>query len=115
MSKDAAAAIFELNQENSSAWIGLRSQTLFEQPWLDRFLSVTAKGGRQVLDLGCGSGQPIAEHFISKGFKITGIDGAAGLVMSHSLCEHCYRFGRSPNLASTPDISAHWMQQRRPL
>lgn len=79
MSKDAAAAIIELYQGHSSAWIDLRDKTLFEQPWLDKFLSVAAKGGRQVLDLGCGSGQPIAEYLIAKGFNVTGVDGAGAL------------------------------------
>ena len=79
MAKEAADAVIELYQENSSAWVGLRSQTLFEQSWLDRFLSVAAEGGRQILDLGCGSGQPIAEYLIANGYKITGVDGAAAL------------------------------------
>jgi SAM-dependent methyltransferase len=33
-----------------------------------------------VLDLGCGSGRPIAEHLDARGCRITGVDGAAALV-----------------------------------
>lgn len=80
MSKDAADAVIDLYQENSSAWIALRGQMLLEQPWLDRFLAITAKGSCQVLDLGCGSGQPIAKYLIANGIKITGVDGAAALI-----------------------------------
>lgn len=32
--------------------------------------------GSNVLDMGCGTGQPIAEYFIEKGFQVTGIDGS---------------------------------------
>lgn len=76
MPASAAEAIIDIYQENAAAWIELRGQTLFEQPWLDKFLSITLTGGQDVLDLGCGSGQPIAEYLIAHGCKITGVDGA---------------------------------------
>lgn len=80
MSKDAANAVIELYQKNALAWSALRDKMLFEQPWLDRFLSVMAEGGLQILDLGCGSGQPTAEYLIAKGYRVTGVDGAAALI-----------------------------------
>ncbi len=41
-----------------------RSKTLFERPWLDRMMGYTPQtdGKRHVLDLGCGSGRPIAQY-----------------------------------------------------
>lgn len=80
MPVNAADAIVDLYQENARAWIERREQTLFEKPWLDRFLSITLAGGQKILDLGCGSGQPIAEYFIAKGCKVTGVDGAKSLI-----------------------------------
>lgn len=80
MPENAADAVIELYDKNAAAWIELRGQTLFEQPWLDRFLSIALAGGRDILDLGCGSGQPIAEYLIAKGCKVTGVDGAKSLI-----------------------------------
>ncbi|MEO8402022.1 MAG: class I SAM-dependent methyltransferase [Gammaproteobacteria bacterium] len=42
-----------------------------------------------ILDLGCGTGEPIAQFFIEKGFKVTGVDG------SHKMIELCKK--RFPN------------------
>ncbi len=36
--------------------------------------------GLRVLDLGCGSGQPIAEWFVARGDRVTGVDGAAEML-----------------------------------
>ncbi len=81
MSENAADAIIGLYQENASAWANLRmrGQPLFERSWLDRFLVLTLMGGRNVLDIGCGSGRPIAEYLINNACQVTGVDGAAAL------------------------------------
>jgi SAM-dependent methyltransferase len=55
-----------------------RSRSLFERPWLDRFLRYTT--GREILDLGCGSGLPIARYLGERNRAVTGVDGAATLV-----------------------------------
>lgn len=44
-----------------------------ELPYLDRVASMKAAPGR-VLDVGCGSGEPIARYFVDKGYEVTGID-----------------------------------------
>lgn len=80
MPDSAADAVIDLYQGNATAWVELRGQTLFEQPWLDRFLSITLTEGKNILDLGCGSGQPIAEYLIAKGCRVTGVDGAKSLI-----------------------------------
>lgn len=79
MPESAADVIIDLYQENASSWNDLRRQTLFEQPWMDRFLALTLMGGRNILDIGCGSGQPIAKYFIDNKCQITGVDGAAAM------------------------------------
>lgn len=36
--------------------------------------------GSTILDLGCGTGRPIAEHMVSRGHHIVGVDGSAALL-----------------------------------
>lgn len=58
-------------------WAAGRSRSLFERAWLERFLR--AASGPRVLDLGCGSGQPIAAWLFEQGCEVTGVDGAASM------------------------------------
>lgn len=41
--------------------------------WLDELVAVTPPGGR-VLDLGCGSGVPVAHRLAAAGLRVTGVD-----------------------------------------
>jgi ubiquinone/menaquinone biosynthesis C-methylase UbiE len=50
-----------------------RSKALFEARWLARF-TASLKSGDHVLDLGCGTGDPIARWFMAEGFDVTGVD-----------------------------------------
>lgn len=50
-----------------------RSKALFEARWLARF-TASLKPGDHVLDLGCGTGDPIARWFMAEGFAVTGVD-----------------------------------------
>ena len=50
-----------------------RTKTLFELPWLERFTESQVPGG-QILDLGCGSGEPMAEYLIAQGYRVSGLD-----------------------------------------
>ena len=63
-------AVYERNAESYDA---RRSRALFEARWLRRFAGAMPEGGR-VLDLGCGSGRPIAGGLIGEGFRLTGAD-----------------------------------------
>lgn len=60
-------------ENQASDWHRLRTQSLFEKPFLDHFISHLPKGA-SLLDLGCGSGIAIADYFIEAGFDVTGID-----------------------------------------
>ena len=60
-----------------------RGKNLVEQPWLDMFLA-TAGPASDILDLGCGSGEPLAAYCIAKGHKVTGVDVSAPLL---ALCK----------------------------
>ncbi|HCM62425.1 MAG TPA: SAM-dependent methyltransferase [Morganella sp. (in: Bacteria)] len=79
MSEDISNTILSLYQNNSDLFARKRSYSLFEKAWLDKFLSVINKGGK-ILDIGCGTGQPIAQYFIRQSFSITGIDGASNML-----------------------------------
>ncbi|MEM7431608.1 MAG: class I SAM-dependent methyltransferase [Pseudomonadota bacterium] len=64
---------------HADKWSEVRLTTLFEEPWLKRFTEVLpAKAS--LLDVGCGTGKPLAEYFLDAGFDITGIDYAAGMI-----------------------------------
>lgn len=52
-----------------------RSRTLFEKSYLDIAISFL-KPDSKVLDLGCGTGEPIGQYFIEKGFHVTGVDAS---------------------------------------
>ena len=56
-----------------------RSRALFEARWLARFSACLPDGGR-VLDLGCGTGEPIAQWFIAEGYQVTGVDFAEAML-----------------------------------
>ena len=102
MQKDAADAVIDLYHENAASWIELRGRELFEQSWLDRFLAITSLSGREVLDLGCGSGQPVSGYFIDKFCQITGVDGAAALIdiAREDFPEHTWMVADMRNLPS---------------
>ena len=74
--------IIDLYQRKAANWDADRGRSLFEKPWLDRFLSLLPNRG-SVLDLGCGSGEPIARYFIECGYDVTGVDSSPALI---SLC-----------------------------
>ncbi|TBL71941.1 class I SAM-dependent methyltransferase [Obesumbacterium proteus] len=76
--------IIPLYQQNSAFWDSQRNgaqgdSPRFEVPWLERFLAQLPANGH-ILDIGCGSGEPIAGYFIRQGFNITGIDGASAQI-----------------------------------
>jgi SAM-dependent methyltransferase len=74
--------IIDLYQRKAANWDADRGRSLFEKPWLDRFLALLPSRG-SVLDLGCGSGEPIARYFIACGHDVTGVDSSPALI---SLC-----------------------------
>jgi len=74
-----ADEIIDLYSRRAADWDADRGRGLSERPWLDRFLAHIPKAGA-VLDLGCGSGEPIARHLIEQGRAVTGVDAAPGLI-----------------------------------
>jgi 2-polyprenyl-3-methyl-5-hydroxy-6-metoxy-1,4-benzoquinol methylase len=74
-----AERIIGLYRRHARAWDEARGDRLREGAWLDRFLAMLPPGGR-VLDLGCGSGRPMARACLERGHAVTGIDTSEELI-----------------------------------
>ncbi|MBK24633.1 MAG: SAM-dependent methyltransferase [Halobacteriovorax sp.] len=66
-------------EENAQEFDRQRSKNLFEEKWLNKFSELIGPSG-EVLDIGCGAGEPIAKYFIEKGFSITGADFSSEMI-----------------------------------
>jgi SAM-dependent methyltransferase len=76
---DDAGRIIALYERHAQHWDRNRWRNLFERAWLARFRTLLPTGG-SVLDIGCGSGEPIARHFIEAGYKLTGVDSSRAMI-----------------------------------
>ncbi|WP_424812720.1 class I SAM-dependent DNA methyltransferase [Roseococcus sp. YIM B11640] len=81
----SAENVIGLYERHAGAWDRKRNHggKLMERGWLDRFCGLVPPGGA-VLDLGCGSGRPLASEMIARGFGVTGVDSSAAMI---ALCE----------------------------
>jgi SAM-dependent methyltransferase len=72
--------VIGLYEENADQWDCDRGDRLvLEREWLDRFTCGLPAGGT-ILDVGCGSGRPIAAELIRRGFRVTGVDSSPSLI-----------------------------------
>jgi hypothetical protein len=94
----AEDSVISAYDRHGAAWAKLRGEQLVEAHWLNRFCSLLPPGG-SVLDIGCGSGIPLARELLRRGFDVTGVDGSRTMIEL---------FGR--NLPGTP---AHFTDMRR--
>lgn len=76
---DASRNVIRLYTEHGADFDKQRDRSLVEKNWLDRFTSLLPDGG-SILDIGCGSGEPIAGYLISKGYDVSGIDASMPLI-----------------------------------
>lgn len=76
---DVSTRIVNLYERHARAFDRERGKTLFERGWLDRFLAA-AGAGASVLDIGCGSGEPIARYLIEAGYTVTGVDSSETMI-----------------------------------
>lgn len=83
----AAADIVDLYDRRSADWVGDRGPNLNgdDEAWLDRF-TAHLRPGDAVLDVGCGSGRPMAAALLERGFRVTGIDSSGNMV-AHAAAE----------------------------
>ncbi len=66
-------------ERHAHAFDHARRKAFVERPWLDRFL-LGVRRGADVLDLGCGAGEPIARYLIDAGHGVTGVDASAKMI-----------------------------------
>ena len=71
--------IISLYQRHAVNWDRERGRSLLEKEWLDRFLALLPLNA-YLLDIGCGSAEPIARYFIEQGCDVTGIDSSSTLI-----------------------------------
>lgn len=74
-----AEAVIDLYQRHAATYDGLRGETLYEGAWLARFRALLAPD-TTILDIGCGTGQPIARHLSEQGHVVTGVDSAPAMI-----------------------------------
>jgi SAM-dependent methyltransferase len=80
MASEEAAGIIDLYQRKAQDWIESRARSgLFEKPWLDRFRALLPPAG-PVLDLGCGSAEPMARYLIELGHAVAGVDSSPAMI-----------------------------------
>ena len=76
----SADEIIGLYERHAAAWDRVRAADLtLERAWVERFAAHLPAGG-SVLDLGCGSGQPIARDLLARGFAVVGVDSSPTLI-----------------------------------
>ena len=76
---DDADRIIGLYERHARGFDRDRVKSLFERAWLDRFLT-SLPADSAILDLGCGSGEPIARYFIAAGYAVTGVDSSPAMI-----------------------------------
>ncbi|MEM8729445.1 MAG: class I SAM-dependent methyltransferase [Pseudomonadota bacterium] len=76
-----AENIVGLYRRHARAFADRRHQSRepMEAAWLDRFLALLPHRA-EVLDIGCGTGAPMARHLLAQGCHVTGVDGAPELI-----------------------------------
>ncbi|MFJ3076539.1 class I SAM-dependent DNA methyltransferase [Pseudomonas sp. NPDC087029] len=89
----SADQIIDLYDRNASTWNDLRGNRLIERKWIERFHALLQPTAT-VLDLGCGSGQPVARFLIESGLSVVGVDSSTQMI---ALCT-----AQFPN--------QHWLQ-----
>ena len=74
-----AAQTLAIYQRQAAHFDADRNPGLVERAWLERWLATVPAGGH-LLDLGCGTGAPIARHLLGLGYRVTGVDGCAAML-----------------------------------
>lgn len=85
----ASEQIIDLYQRHARSWAADRGNRLIEGAWLDSFRSLVP-AETAILDIGCGSGQPISRYLIEYGHSVTGVDSAPEMI---ALCRENFPGG----------------------
>lgn len=79
MTKRDKERVYDAYEEIVHWFDNARTKTLMESEYLNLIVN-SVPAGSSVLDLGCGTGEPIAQFFIDKGFKVIGVDGSKKMI-----------------------------------
>lgn len=83
---DASEAIIGIYQRHAHAWAKKRwrgTEQFTEAEWLDLLIGLMPPQAT-VLDIGCGSGEPMSRYLVERGCAVTGIDSSPELI---ALCK----------------------------
>jgi SAM-dependent methyltransferase len=81
--QEPADRITDHYERHAYAWdADRRTAGWNDKPWHERFIAKLPKAAK-VLDLGCGSGSPVAQYMVEHGLQVTGVDSSPTLI---SLC-----------------------------
>ena len=77
---DLARRIVGHYEKHAVAWDADRQIGYWnDKIWHDRFIGKLGNGAT-VLDLGCGSGRPVAQHMAELGLHVTGVDSSPSMI-----------------------------------
>jgi ubiquinone/menaquinone biosynthesis C-methylase UbiE len=77
---DLSVLIIDHYERHAEAWDADRQSASWgERCWHERFAASLSQG-THVLDLGCGSGWPVARHLVERGLKVTGVDSSPSMI-----------------------------------
>lgn len=92
-------------------YAALRNSFSTEKKYLDQFIELLQPKAH-VLDIGCGSGYPIAAYLLEHHFQVTGIDGSQELLTiakkNHPLMKQIYGDIRSVEITEKYDGIIEW-------
>lgn len=71
--------VYELYDEITNWFDSNRNKGLMEREYLEILINKIPEKGK-ILDLGCGSGEPIAKFLIEKHFTLYGVDGSKNMI-----------------------------------
>lgn len=84
-----ADTIVDLYERHADTWLRRRNPAAtLEAAWLQRFVAGLPADAdadadaadTEVLDIGCGTGQPIARWLVQQGLRVTGVDSSAAML-----------------------------------
>jgi trans-aconitate methyltransferase len=81
-----ADSVIQLYDRHAIDWAADRNRPggpWIDKAWIERFAAMLPDRGASLLDIGCGSGAPIATFLAMRGCRITGVDSSPTLI---SLC-----------------------------
>lgn len=76
---EISETVVDLYRDHAADFDRLRGKEMVEAPWFERFLSHLSPASH-LLDIGCGSGEPIARYLIEHGHRVTGVDSSEALI-----------------------------------